>query len=487
MKKINALFLFGTVMLAIFNTSRCEAQVNNPYAYQDLSHMVNLRLKDSLKKAWVVPAYFKDKETQKKFKEFWDSRTTYITDAIDNKNFIQEKEIYAYIESIAEQLRAGNPSLIGQKPVLLIDRSGSVNAYSIGGRVICVNLGLIAFAGSREELALIIAHELAHDMLNHAENSMKQQAEWLTSDEYKKSLDEVLDSKYERYSRLKKVLEKYTFSRTRHSRYREQEADSLAIVLLKNSKIPFDAGNFLRLDSADMQFMRPLKSNVKDYFTAYGLPFEETWTQKKSKGLSSKNYSFKKTTSLADSLKTHPDCQDRYNHTKALSNATGPGTPIPASILNKVNKMIIWNTFDNRNLTASLYRVLQEIDKGNADEWHPFMLYTIFSGLAYSDNELNRFNAINVTQKEYISQSYYELQTMLEQMPRTALDDYHKKLTELNFWQKLPSDAQKFKGLFFAILDRDATDKARETAAKSFTTAHSSSMYCEFADHFIKK
>jgi prolyl oligopeptidase PreP (S9A serine peptidase family) len=448
---------------------------------------VNTRLRDSLKSKWTAPDLYKNKETQKKFKEIWNERTEFIVNAIDNKNFIQEKEVYDYVQGIVDKLQKANVKHIPKKPILLIDRSGSVNAYSVGGGIIAVNLGLVAFATSQEEMALVIAHELAHDILGHSEKSMKERAEWLTSNEYKKSLNEVLDSKYERYSRLKKLMEGYTFSRTRHNRYNEGEADSLAVVLLKNSNISFNAKYFLRLDSADMQYLLPLNKPVKEYFTSLNLPFEDSWAQKRSKGLSSKNYNFKKSTELADSLKTHPDCVNRYEKTKALSAANHAGTPIPASLVKKANQMIIWNTFDNRNLTASLYRTFQELDKGNTDDWYKFMLFNIFSGLAYSDNQLERFNAINVTSKEFISQSYYELQTMLEQLPREMLDQYYKKLSEQNAWQQLPTDARTFKNFFFTILNKEATDKVREGAAKSFATSHANSMYCEFADHFIKK
>ena len=464
-----------------------QAQLSNPYDYQHLSHLVNTRLRDSLKKHWTSPSLYTNKETQKKFKEFWDARTSFIVEAIDGKNFIQEREVYAYIERIVDQLQQANKNLIPQKPILLIDRSGAVNAYSAGGHIIAVNLGLIAFATSREEIALVIAHELAHDILQHAENSMKERAEWFTSVEYKKSLTEVLDSKYERYSRLKKLMEGYTFNRTRHNRYHEGEADSLAVVLLRNSSIAFDAAHFLRLDSADTQFQQPLKQALKAYFTTYNLPFEEAWTQKKSKGLSSKSYQFNKGNELSDSLRTHPDCQTRYEKTKALTTTKGTLTPVPAALLNKVNKMIIWNTFDNRNLTACLYRILQEVDKGQADDWHAFMLFNVFSGLAYADEQLERFNTINVISKEYISTSYYELQTMLEQMPREMLEQYYKKLTEQGFWQQLPADGRSLKSFFTTILRQDASDKVKEQAARTFATSHASSMYCELADHFIKK
>ena len=224
----------------------------------------------------------------------------------------------------------------------------------MGGNVIVVNLGLIYFAKSREEIAIAIAHELSHNILNHTETVMKGRAEWLASDEYKKSLNNVLNSKYERFTRLKKIYEGFTFSRSKHQRYREADADSLAIILLKKSKIPFNAAFFLRLDSADMQYKQPLKKPLKDYFAAYNLPVETLWTQKRSKGLSSRNYSFSDTTGIEDSLKTHPDCIDRYKKTVSLSDKNAVQTPIPASIREKATKMLIWNIYNNMDLTACL-------------------------------------------------------------------------------------------------------------------------------------
>ena len=282
-RSILRIILSSCLLINTIHPVFCFAQIANPYDYETLSHLVNVKLRDSLKKNWTAPSIYKDNKTQKIFKELWDDRTNYLVTAINNKNFIQEREVFEYISAIISQLQKGNSSLIRQNPILLIDRSGSVNAYSVGSHIICVNLGLISYSRNREEIALVLAHELAHDILLHAERSMKERAEWLTSDEYKKSVNKLLDSKYERYSRLKKLLEGYTFSRTRHNRYHEFEADSLAVVLLRNSNFTFDARNFLRLDSSDRQYLQPLTRPLKEYFTSMELPFDESWTKKNNK------------------------------------------------------------------------------------------------------------------------------------------------------------------------------------------------------------
>ncbi|MBS1660577.1 MAG: M48 family metalloprotease [Bacteroidetes bacterium] len=475
------------LLLVVF-TSAAHAQIKNLYAYQDLSRFYYEKQKDSLKKAWICPDAFKEKSAQKKYKELWDQRTTEVTGAIANNDYIHDKEVYDYIDGILRQLVDGNKQLIPIRPLLFIDRSPAVNAYASGGYVLSVNLGLITYATSREELALIIAHELSHNILRHIENFMLVQAEVLGSDEYKKSLNSVLDSKYGRYSRLEKVYEGYSFSRNRHQRFKESEADSMAVVLLKRCNIPFNARYFLRLDSSDRVLKQPLRRSLKEYFTAYHLPFEEAWTQKRSKGLSSRAYSFTDTTSLEDSLKTHPDCEVRYTRTKSLSTPNARWTPIPASVMEKANKMLIWNMYTSgESLTSCLYRILLIKDRGNTDPWYDFMVSNIFSGLYYADRELARFNAIGVLQKEYISKDYYALQTLFEQIPRDSLKQYCQAMQENPFWQALPPAEKDLRTLLQTLaLDPDNSDKNKARAAHAFASGNNNSMYCEFAKNFDK-
>jgi Zn-dependent protease with chaperone function len=475
------------VFISLVLSFHLAAQSLNLYSYDDLSAFSFAKQKDSLKKTWDCPQLYKDKSTQKKFREIWNERTDFITGAIDANNYINDGEIYNYIDAIISSLYKANSQLLKQKPLLLIDRSASVNAYALGGNVIAVNLGLVTFAESREELALAIAHELSHNILNHPENSMKQRAEWLTSDEYKNSLKSVLDSKYQRLTRLQKVIESYTFSRNRHSRYHESDADSLAIILLKNSHISFNPEFFLRLDSSDDEYRQPLKDPVKNYFASYHVPLDDDWFIQRSKGLSSHTYNFNSPTEIVDSLKTHPDCVERYEKTKSEITITGKLTPIPAEIKERANKMLIWNIYDNLSLTECLYRIFLEKDKGNIDPWYDFMTYNVLSGLYYSNKQLNRFNAIGIKSKEFISKSYYELQNLLEQVPASTLEELIKAGSKAPFWNNLPADAKGMKALFTSLnFDMDNAAKAQAAAANNFINSNPSSMYCEFAEHFKK-
>ena len=379
------------------------AQIKTLYKYQDLSHVYYADVKDSLEENWVCPSVYKEKATQKKYKEIWEEQKDGFGREIKRRCFVHEKVVYHYIDSILTQLVAANPKLLPRKPMLLIDRSSFVNAHTLSGNIIKVNLGLITFARTREDLAYVIAHELSHGILNHPDNLMKEIAEVTTSDEYKESIKSVLDSKYGRYSKLVSIFKDYSFSRSKHSRYHESDADSLAIVLLKAGKIPFDPGFILQMDSADIQYRTPLKQPVKNYFAAYNLTPEDRWLQKKSKGLSTRAYNFKDTTGIEDSLKTHPECKERYAATAHRADKGAVLTPIPADVHERATRMLIWNLYDDNMLTTCLYRVLMEKDKGNTDVWYDFMIHNIFASLVRADKQLNRFNAIGVLKKEYIS------------------------------------------------------------------------------------
>ncbi|WP_298741799.1 M48 family metalloprotease [uncultured Chitinophaga sp.] len=464
------------------------AQNKELYRYQDLSHLYYQKQLDSLKKAWACPAVFKQKETQKQYKELWDDRTDFLTKALKEDNYVYDKELLAYIDGIVDQIARANKQLIPVKPFVLIDRSAAVNAYAVGGNILAINLGLITFAQSKEDIALTIAHELSHNILMHPENAIRQRAEWLTSAEYKKSMNAILDSKYERLTRLKKVFEGYSFNRSRHQRYHESDADSLAILLLKKSSIAFDPSFFLRLDSADIIYKQALKQTLPQYFSAYSLEIMPTWMQKRSKGLSTRAYNFKDTTHIQDSMKTHPDCIERYNRTLRDGSKNVAFTPVPEEMQERARKMEIWSVYYNMNLTACLYMILLEKDKGNKDPWYDFMAANVISGLYYADRELDRFNAISVKPKEYISKDYYELQTLFEQIPRDNLEQFCRTLLNSNRWPDSKKDEAAFRRLMSALtLDPDFSEAHKASVAKAFLNGNENSLYAEFAHRFDKK
>src|SRR5260221_308291 len=144
-----------------------NAQVKNLYSYQDLSHFYYEKQKDSLKKAWACPDAFKKKEAQRQYKELWDRRTDAVTGAIAGNDYVHEQEVYGYIEAILRQITDANKDMVPVKPLLLIDRSPAINAYSTGGNGHSFDTPVIVSPTSRGENARLPAPGLLHNSMHH--------------------------------------------------------------------------------------------------------------------------------------------------------------------------------------------------------------------------------------------------------------------------------------------------------------------------------
>lgn len=461
-----------------------QAQTFSPGTYDELSGASMKKQKDSLKAALKCPELFSKKETQKKYKEIWEARTSYILEAIESNQFIQSKSLYNYTYQILQQLIDGNKALVPQTPLLLLDRSSGVNAYAMGNNLIAINIGFLSFAESREEIALALAHELSHNILMHAENSMKERATLLTSEEYINNINSILESKYGRYTKLKSIIDGYRFGSATHNRYHETEADSMAVILLKNSKIAFEPQFFLRLDSSDLVYKSALKQTPKNYLSEYGIKTEDTWFKKGGRGLSMRNYTFT-TEKLSDSLKTHPDCINRYSlllpqRTRAANTAL---TPIPSDIKNTANKYIVWSLFVSNNLTAAMYRVFLEQDKAAKESWHRIAASFILNRMYYEDKQMSRFNAINIKNKEYISSAYYELQNFFEQVPREQLELVCKQELSQGFWQQSTAEDKNLKSIFSSInFSSELSQRELTEMKKDFDKNFTQSIFREFLE-----
>lgn len=462
MNKIKPIIIIAVVYCSVLNPS--FAQIIKSYNFNQLSSNSYKTFSDSLKKIKKFPIAFENKKIQKDFEIRWKAKYEYIANALDNNNYVKDDLVLPYIEGILNQLVANNKILIPFNVTLLLDRTSVANATSFGDHIISVNAGIILGVQSREELAFYIAHELSHDILMHSYNSLRERTELLNSDEYKESLKNVLSSKFERYSRLMKIADGFSFDRSRHSRYSEQAADSLAIILTKNSNLSFDASFFLNLDTMGNLYERELQKRPQEYLKDLNINYEEDWFAKKSKGLSAAKHNFTDTSSKADSLKTHPDCKLRYSHNLASNSTILNKTPIPKNVKDAAFEISIIDLYVNRNITKCLYRLMQEKEKHLDNERYNFLNNAVFNLLMLSSVELSRFNVLGIRKSKDVSTDYFSLQTFLEKTPETKLKEICQQLdTTRQFTNK---EAIEFLSFFKIIATDDV--KTKEATIKDF-------------------
>jgi Zn-dependent protease with chaperone function len=191
-------------------------------------------------------------------------------------------------------------------------------------------MGLFEKLDNESQAAFVLCHELSHFYLNHSENSIRKYVNTLNSKEVQQDLKRIKNSEFKKREELEKLVKNITFNSRRHSRDHEAEADSMAIEFMRNTK--FDLHESLTtlalLDSIDTD---TLKTDLclKKMFNSKEYPFKNKWIAKEE-GLLGGHAELNEDESLADSLKTHPDCKARIKILEHL--VTKYQSPMPRRI-----------------------------------------------------------------------------------------------------------------------------------------------------------
>lgn len=246
-----------------------------------------------------------DFKNAKKLREVYTSRTENLLDKLEEGQFLGESELSGYISEIVSEIVDNNPSLKAPDLVLL-DRSAVANAYCVGEGTLAVHLGLFHRLENRDQIAFVIAHEIAHWHLNHVDKMIRHSIEAFSKRQMKEQGV---------YERLKagdtEALSSLVYKSFRYSREVEVEADSMALQLIRNTK--YDARAYQRmmviLDSVDApKYESPHFLDNWLYLENY--PFKGKWLMpQKTSGLYNEHapsFIFGR-----DSLATHPHISDR--------------------------------------------------------------------------------------------------------------------------------------------------------------------------------
>ena len=248
------------------------------------------------------------------YKERYDG----IKQKIDNKEVCADPAAKQYLDQLTQTIIDGN-SILAQKVILpFFSRSGVPNASYFGEGLILMNMGLFMQLENESQAAFVIAHELAHLYLRHNENHIEEYVTTVNSPEVQAKLRDIRKNEYRKRSGLEELLKGLTFDTRRHGRYHESQADSLAVVLMKNAG--FDNRESLTtlaiLDTIDADsFDVPLA--LQNTFTSPNFPFKQKWLQKEE-GLLGGHASLTRDAGLTDSLKTHPDCSERIEKLRLM-------------------------------------------------------------------------------------------------------------------------------------------------------------------------
>lgn len=230
-----------------------------------------------------------------------------ITDAVVNN----------YIVAVMSKLQPALKEAKAPHVNVYISRTGEPNAFTPGYNTVFINAGLITRINNEAQLAFILCHEIAHLLLKHGEQAIDQYLSSIQSKEFKEQVSEIKKQEYGRGKAVEELAKKFSFDSRRHSRFKETAADSLAIVLLKNTG--FSTGQVIDclglLDSVDVDKWST-RNTFEKYLNAPEYPIKPNYfgiARRSVFGVEA--YAGDETSQrIADSLRTHPDCKKRMQY-----------------------------------------------------------------------------------------------------------------------------------------------------------------------------
>ena len=103
-------------------------------------------------------------EFKKEITKVYNERKNWIIDQLKDEQFIFDSQIQEYLEGILDTIATKN-EYRGSNLKILVNKSAVPNASCFGDGILVINLGLFRYLDTKDQLAFVIAHELAHQVL----------------------------------------------------------------------------------------------------------------------------------------------------------------------------------------------------------------------------------------------------------------------------------------------------------------------------------
>lgn len=150
------------------------------------------------------------------------------------------------VAALSTPRKGDRPAPIAGWHVMILEQD-TINAFAAPGGYILITSGAVKAARSEDELAAVIAHEIAHVMRGHALGSIKK-SRW--AGVYKEFLDSSVQLDQRALGKLTKVFENSmndmidAMTVKGYSRKTEYEADRVGLAIM--ARAGYDPGAFIR-------------------------------------------------------------------------------------------------------------------------------------------------------------------------------------------------------------------------------------------------
>jgi len=364
-----------TLLCGIFSiTCIAQSYIHIPVDTLNIAYRSNLKLLYKDRAAHTMASYntFMDKNFRKILIESYTEINTEFIEKVNNGLFVQDAFYDEQLNSLFQQIVKANPQYSELASIrILLSFAELPNAYAMGDGFVVVQLPLLANVNNRYELAYILCHELAHNLLNHPQGGLQEYARLNSSKEIKKKTREIEKKKYNKAQDASGLYKTIVYSNRKRHRGVEYQADSLGYVLYKNA-FPGNEGvvikSFTTLNEMDRERDSLEPADYEKLFSSEKQPFKPEWIL----GDEISGYKYDKTPKFwqIDSLKTHPNCLDRAQRLQkmfAIANTGALPESISAELKTRAQYDAVMGLYVMKEYGKSLYKTLLLL-KANPDD-----------------------------------------------------------------------------------------------------------------------
>jgi Zn-dependent protease with chaperone function len=428
-----------TFLFCLFFAGSCLSQSYNhtPVDTVNTVYRAKLRALYNERASHTMASYngFMDKGFRKILIESYTEINAEFIDKVNNGFFIQDAFYDEQLNELFQQIVKANPQFADLASVrVLLSFAESPNAYAMGDGFVVVQLPLLANVNSKQELAFILCHELAHNLLNHPQGSLQEYAKINSSKEIKQKTREIEKRKYNKAQDASGLYKSIVYSNRKWHRGVEYQADSLGFVLYKNA-FPGNEHivikSFKAMDDMDREKDSLLPADYQRLFSSSNQPFKPEWIA--ADEISGYRYNKIPKFWQIDSLKTHPDCADRAQRLKTLFNineAGDAGTAVDA-LKTRARYDDVMGLYVMKEYGRSLYCTLLLLKDRQEDKYLLKMAHANLVKIQESQKNYTMNKYVDNVNPGY-SNSYNTFLSFLRQLRKTEItniiNQYQSKL-----------------------------------------------------------
>lgn len=294
--------------------------------------------------------------------------------------------VYAYVNQIFRKIIENNPD-ISQTSKLVLYRTNSFNAFTMGDDVIFFHVGILVDLKSESEIALVLAHELAHNVLGHVEQALTATVLLETDEELNEELKAAVQQEYGQVTALNKVMIPRILESKATSQKHEFEADSLGAVYSKNAGFSLETGiaMFRAMDYHGSANSQPLDlGKLPVEFQALFAKKTANYSRTGSLG------TFENNDELEPYLRSHPYDKDRfyelasqYGITDSLETISRQSDSVFNTIHPEILDLAIEISFEERSFTETIFLEISNYAMYGEQSEYRTELSSLFNVLAF--------------------------------------------------------------------------------------------------------